>query len=315
MEMVTQDSDSSMDSDMCSDMCSKHSELYNPTCQNCSVACDKGIHTDPHRCGVCEDAGHYYTWYCGVECAFADRDTHKLVCGKSHRELMDLVVALTKAKASAPEKLPHGAVILSTSPSTIKQNTPPPSASRPKVVSWMAANPKAANGKQMLMHYLENPFSYIKAGNWLRCRNLQDGCQLLMDAFRLQERELFMVWNMAYKDSIYDGGESSGGAFAQFLNYLEEHNPEVLPEKWFEEDGKLVCFELAAGVCSLTEVFRAAFVQDRYQYDDDTMPEQLRIFAEVVHPMLPPELRAVLLQRLDDNVKEEMLRFATWGNV
>ncbi|KAJ4292748.1 hypothetical protein N0V90_009411 [Kalmusia sp. IMI 367209] len=139
-----------------------------------------------------------------------------------------------------------------------------------------------SNGKRAenLEKHIPNSFTRIDNGTFLRDRPEKDVYKLLIDAFRMRQADTFVFGRKKGLGSVYTGAASSIGGFCEFLGTVEQKYRAHLPA-WRSADKKKECEEFREKgedwSSSRMKVAKDGLME---HYGDDSMPMQLRMFAE-----------------------------------
>ncbi|KAK1834852.1 hypothetical protein QBC39DRAFT_251694 [Podospora conica] len=131
------------------------------------------------------------------------------------------------------------------------------------------------------------PFTRLQNRTWLHDRSERDVYRLLIDAYRMRADDLFTMEGVAEPGSVYGGAADSGGAFARFLDRVEQAGRGILPS-WWNAEKRAECIAMGLGGeewQSLKRRLGKADVQEHY--GDPRFPMQLRMFAESVYGVAP----------------------------
>ncbi|KAL8919230.1 MAG: hypothetical protein Q9208_006891 [Pyrenodesmia sp. 3 TL-2023] len=132
---------------------------------------------------------------------------------------------------------------------------------------------------------IPKPFTRLDNNTWLHDRPEKDVYKLLVDAFRMRQEDNHALEGTVDKDSVYTGARDSTAGFRKFIQ-LASTRANLLPS-WWSSEKQQECekFGLGDDWSSLKrKVNKTATIQ---RYGNDTMPMQLRMFAEVVYKRGP----------------------------
>lgn len=138
---------------------------------------------------------------------------------------------------------------------------------------------------------IENPFTALKDGTWLKDRSKKDVYQLLIDVYRLRLDDDFKFKGKYIEMNSLIGGGAAIDALRSFKEFLLEVNmlnskrrktKRVLPDWWTNADIQ-ACLEVAKKSRGWSYIGAAVERSDvRKHYDDFGMPNQLRMFGEAL---------------------------------
>ncbi|KAK4500212.1 hypothetical protein PRZ48_008398 [Zasmidium cellare] len=131
----------------------------------------------------------------------------------------------------------------------------------------------------------KNPFTAISNGTFLHDRSEKQTFQLVIDAVRMRQEDMYNIESVAMKGSIYDGASSSEGVLREFLVKAKEVTG-FLPSWWTDASTEAcVQFGLHDDDFSLGDAQKKADIIETWK--DERMPMKLRMLAEKVYGSAP----------------------------
>ena len=142
-----------------------------------------------------------------------------------------------------------------------------------------APSARPTNRTNALKVTVTDPFQKLVDNTWLHNRPKEDVFKLLIDVYRLRMDDQYTFEGECDRDCIYGGAPNSERGFRRFLRRVERKQ-ELLPTWWSRQKAD-ECVLVGRRSGALTSAVEKSDIEE--DYDDPTMPSQLREFGGKVY--------------------------------